>query len=86
MLYLLRNWAHITGIRCSAHTFRHSFAVNYLRATGDLYKLARILGHSTMRVTEIYLRSVTAKDARRGMSPNSLFTAQVQNTVVAYIS
>jgi hypothetical protein len=46
--------------------------VNYLRATGDLYKLARILGHSTTQVTEIYLRSVTAKDARRGMS-------QVQN-------
>lgn len=71
-LYRLRDWAHVTGVRCSAHTFRHSFAVNYLRATGDLYKLARILGHSTTQVTEIYLRSVTAKDARRGMS-------QVQN-------
>lgn len=67
MLYRLRDTAgrkHFQGIRVSAHTFRHSFAVHYLQQGGDVYKLSRLLGHESVATTERYLRAFRAKDAR----------------------
>ena len=46
------------GVRGGAHSLRHTFATEYLRAGGDLYRLSRIMGHSTTRVTERYLHLV----------------------------
>jgi integrase/recombinase XerD len=48
----------VTGVRFSPHTLRHSFACEYLRNGGNLYYLSRILGHSSVKTTEIYLQSV----------------------------
>ena len=46
-----------TGIaRLHAHLFRHTFATNYLvHSLGDVYELSRLLGHSDIRTTEVYL-------------------------------
>jgi integrase/recombinase XerD len=52
----------ISGVRCSLHTLRHSFAVNYLRAGGNLYYLQRIMGHSDISTTQRYLRSLGVDD------------------------
>jgi site-specific recombinase XerD len=57
--------AGITGVRTSWHTLRHSFAVDYLRAGGNLYYLQRILGHSSITTTERYLRSLGIEDLQR---------------------
>ncbi len=35
---------------------------------GDLYKLSRLLGHTSVVVTEVYLRSFNARAARQGAS------------------
>jgi site-specific recombinase XerD len=55
--------AGIKGVRCSAHTFRHTFAVNFLKAGGSLRHLQEIMGHTTMKPLEVYLRTVSADDA-----------------------
>jgi site-specific recombinase XerD len=52
----------ITGVRCSPHTLRHTFAVNYLRAGGNLFYLSKILGHSSVKTTERYLQSLQVED------------------------
>jgi site-specific recombinase XerD len=71
MLYGLRDAAgreHFAGVRVSCHTLRHSFAVSYLANGGDVYKLSRLMGHSSISTTESYLRSFAAKSARQGTS------------------
>lgn len=54
-----RAW-QITKKTCNTnpHTFRHSFAVNYLREGGNIVNLFRILGHSKIQTTMEYLRIV----------------------------
>lgn len=52
----------IQGVRCSPHTLRHTFAVNYLRRGGNLEFLGRILGHSSILTTQKYLRSLGVED------------------------
>ncbi len=63
-LYTLRDKAGVEGVRVSAHTSRHTFSFNFLKATGDVYRLSKLLGHSSVAVTETYLRSFRARDAR----------------------
>jgi integrase/recombinase XerD len=63
----LGEWAGITGVRCSPHTFRHTFAVTFMKAIGDIYLLSKLMGHSSVRVTEEYLKSFTGKEVRQAL-------------------
>jgi site-specific recombinase XerD len=61
---------HFTGLKRGAHLFRHTFAVRFLEAGGDVYVLSRLMGHSTVSTTEGYLRAVTARQVRQhALSP-----------------
>jgi integrase/recombinase XerD len=66
LLYRLKQLAGVTGVRCSPHDFRHTFSFNFLANGGDVMKLSRLLGHTSLAVTEGYLRAFTARDARNG--------------------
>ncbi len=55
MVRRLGRKAGLTGVRCSPHTFRHSFAKNYLMNGGDVFSLQRILGHSDLSTVRLYL-------------------------------
>lgn len=68
LLYRLRDMCNIVGVRVSAHTFRHTFAITYLKQGGDFFKLSRLLGHASTRVTEMYLKAFAQQDARKGTS------------------
>jgi integrase/recombinase XerD len=64
----------VNGARCSFHTIRHWFAVSYIRAGGDLFRLSRLLGHSDIKTTEGYLRHgglETIREAHAQFSPLS---------------
>lgn len=47
------------------HDLRHLFAVDYLRTgKGGIYDLQRILGHTTITTTEVYLDYLTPEEAQ----------------------
>jgi len=62
----LSEWAKIENVRCSPHTFRHTFAKMFMQNGGDIYKLSKLLRHSSISVTEQYLKSLQQSEARKG--------------------
>jgi integrase/recombinase XerD len=64
---MLRRYGHqldISGMRCSPHVFRHTFAKNYLLNGGDIFSLQKILGHSSLASVRIYL-NLFASDIKK---------------------
>jgi site-specific recombinase XerD len=71
---LLGQRAGITGVRFSPQTFRHTFAVSYLRAGGNVLYLQRILGHSSLEMTNRYTQSLGIDDLAAVHSKLSLLS------------
>lgn len=65
LIFRIREAAGITDVRCSPHTFRHTFSTMYLEQGGTIHKLSRELGHSKIAVTENYIKSLPLSVARQ---------------------
>lgn len=52
--------AEIQVTRCSPHTFRHTFAIEFLRAGGNVFALQQLLGHTSLQVTQLYVAQAEA--------------------------
>ncbi|MGV0974483.1 MAG: tyrosine-type recombinase/integrase [Azonexus sp.] len=53
------------------HRFRHTFAINYLRNGGNVYSLQLMLGHTTLKMCQHYLR-LAESDLQAGQTRASV--------------
>jgi integrase/recombinase XerD len=65
---MVKRYAEKAGIkkRVSPHTLRHTYATQYYRQTKDIETLRRILGHSDISTTTIYI-TLANIDVENGM-------------------
>jgi len=55
--------AGVKDVRCSCHTFRHTFGLNLLREGHDIRFVQAVMGHESLNSTEIYVRQLKQEDA-----------------------
>ncbi|MDO6569846.1 tyrosine-type recombinase/integrase [Gilvimarinus sp. 2_MG-2023] len=71
----LRKAVKASGVhkRITAHTFRHSFAINLLLNGSDLRTVQKLLGHSDLRITELYTHVIGQRRAGTRSPVDDLF-------------
>lgn len=68
----IREYNKSRGVsRTSIHAFRHTFAKYWIRNNGDVFRLQKMLGHSSLDMTRVYVNMFSAdlKDGFDEFSP-----------------
>ena len=60
------------------HDLRHTFASSYMMNGGDLYELAKILGHSNIKMTERYAKVARNHIAKTGSTAREIWKLMEQ--------
>ncbi|MGA2116491.1 MAG: tyrosine-type recombinase/integrase [Bryobacteraceae bacterium] len=60
------------------HDLRHTFASRFMMNGGDLYELAKILGHSNIKMTERYAKLARQHIARTGSTAREIWKLMEQ--------
>jgi len=65
----LKHWVakynRLSGVKFHIHQFRHTFACNLAKQNANIISIKNVLGHSSTRMTERYLRSIKTESARQ---------------------
>ncbi len=71
LIHRLGVTAGIQSARCSPHTFRHTFAVEFLRGGGNVFTLKELLGHTSLTICNRYVMLAQAdlENQHRQFSP-----------------
>lgn len=77
---LIKNVRGSSGISFTAHKLRHTFATLMLEGGCDIYSLSRMMGHSDIKTTTIYL-AASAEHLRSQMMKHPLNYASGTETV-----
>lgn len=72
---IIRDWAEAAGIskHLTFHTARHTFATSALTAGVDLYTISKMLDHSDVVSTQVYVKVVDKKKDEAVMKMDNLF-------------
>ena len=54
----------LSGVDFHLHRFRHSFASNLARQNTEAVAIQKLMGHQSLKMTMVYLRSLKAEDFR----------------------
>lgn len=65
----LKPWAEAAGItkRFTFHTARHTFATMMLTLGADLYTVSKLLGHTSVRMTQVYAKIINQKKTKQSI-------------------
>ncbi|MCA0992964.1 tyrosine-type recombinase/integrase [Pseudalkalibacillus hwajinpoensis] len=63
--------ANLKGVRCSCHTFRHTFAKLSVQQGANIFELQAILGHTSMEIVKTYVNLFgnDVRDRHKEFSP-----------------
>ena len=62
--YWVKKYKKLSGINFYVHRFRHTFACELAKRGADVVSIMKALGHSTVKMTQQYLRSIQAENSR----------------------
>jgi integrase/recombinase XerD len=66
-MHRVEQWAKDNGVEFrpfAFHHLRHKFAIDFMRNGGNIYDLQKLMGHSTVKQTEEYLKYLTPEQQR----------------------
>ena len=65
LIHRLGRAAGLETVRCSPHTFRHTFTVTFLRNGGNVFTLKELLGHTSLTICNRYVALAQADIERQ---------------------
>lgn len=59
-------------VKFHLHQFRHTFAINFLKQSSNLFSLKQLMGHRDIRMTAVYLRCLPVDEMRSDIEKMSI--------------
>jgi site-specific recombinase XerD len=63
-------------VKVHPHLLRHCYASSFIKQGGDIFRLSRLLGHTAVSTTQLYLRSLGVEDLKEGSAGLSPLTLE----------
>lgn len=70
--HMVKRLERLSGVRFHLHRFRHTCAINLANQNTSAVKIQKFLGHTDLRMTDRYLRSMGVEDLREEVNKLSL--------------